>query len=225
MAKQGGKHVGRTIALSIVALLFAAVIAYGAFMAYSIKQVNACFAQAQSSYAQMQADVEAQEYANALEDARTAATSTSEAATLMEGWQWNVAAVLPMLGTDVQAARSLGSISNDLSQDAVLPVLESWDSLINNGAITNGQLDILKIPTMITQIKELFGALTNASALVDDCKVRVDAVPESHFDSINESRTMLSEAITSADEALVQFDEISQAISEITNAVSGVVGQ
>jgi hypothetical protein len=226
MAQQGKKRgVGSVIALSLVALLFAAVVAYGGLMAYSVHRVNVLFTDAKSSYAKMKADLEAQEYSDELESARLAATFTSEANAQMEGWQWDVAAVLPVIGTDVQAARSLGSISDDLSQGAVIPVLDSWDKLASSGIITNGQVNLLKVPTAIAQVKDLVLALSDASEMVDDCKERVAEVPESHFDTLNESTATLTEAIESADEALVKFDEISQAFEDLSSVLSGNTGE
>lgn len=226
MAGQGKKRgVGSVIALSLVALLFAAIVAYGGVMAYSVHRVNALFSDAKAAYAQMKTNLEAQEYTDALENARSAATLTEEASAQMEGWQWDVAAVLPVIGTDVQAARSLGNISNDLSQGAVIPVLDSWDSLASSEVIVNGQVNLLKIPAAIAQVKNLVQALSSASETVDDCKERMAGVPESHFDTLNESAATLSEAINSADEALVKFDEVSQAFEDLSSMLSGDTAQ
>ena len=208
----------------ILLVLLVAAIGFGAWLGLSVKRVGELFDGALSSYDSMSANIEAQDYSTALADARTAASLTSQAATELQGTQWDIASRIPVLGGDVSTMRSIGSISGSLADDAVLPVLDGWDELARDGVIEDGVIDLNKIPTKLEQLASLANTLQTAGAVIDDCNVQALALPESHFGTLNEWTSRLRETLDSANATFDQFGGAIDLVVGVSSTLSSLTG-
>lgn len=219
-----------TLLKLFVVLVLAALVGFGAWLGLSAKRVSELFGQAMTSYDELQVKIEAQDYDAALTAAREAASYTSQASTELAGKQWDIAANIPVIGADVNTVRSIGTISGKLADDAVLPVLDSWDQLANDGLIDNGKLDLGKVPEKLTQVVDLAKTLQEANSVVDTCSAQANALPESHFDAVNEWTGELRGTVASIDTTVDKFSGVvnlvvgmSDTISSLTNATVGAL--
>lgn len=208
----------------VLLVLVVALIGFGAWLGLSAKRVSELFDGAMSSYDSMGANIEAQDYATALADARTAASLTSQAAIELQGTQWDIAARIPVLGTDVSTMRSIGSISGSLADDAVLPVLDGWDELVQDGVIEDGVIDLNKIPTKFEQLASLAATLQTAGTVIDDCNAQAQALPTSHFGTLNEWTAQLRETLDSANTTFDQFEGAIDLVVGVSSALSSLGG-
>ena len=213
----------RRVLPMILALLLVAVVAYGAWFGLSVQRVRTLIGDAQQSYAAMQKDIEAQDYDAALKDARAAATTAGQLESELDGVQWDVAAVLPVLGTDVSVARTLGDVSASFSNDAVIPVLDAWDTLMASGVITDGSFNVQALGAKADQLSSLVHALEDAGAVSSTCINNLDNLPTAHFDELNQAAEKLRSAVSSADEALDSMSGALTVAAGISDLVSGLL--
>lgn len=213
-----------TLLKLVILLLLVAVIGMGGWLGLSFKRAEGLLSEASASYDQMQLNVEKNDYAQALVDARTAATLTSQAADELDGVQWDLASKLPVLGTDVATMRSISSIAGTLSDDAVIPVLDAWDELSGSGILVDGQLDGAQVQAKAGQVVQLAEEISAASAVVDTCKEQADALPTSHFDQVNGWADELRGKIDSADEVVDALASVANVVLGINSAISTFVG-
>ena len=220
MAKgYAGERVRHHVLAKVLVLLLVALLAYGAWLGLSVQRVRGLLSDAQQAYHAMQVDFEAQDYQGALSEARTAATAASQLKGELDGVQWNVVAALPILGTDVRVARTVGDVSADFSDKAVIPVLDAWDDLTASGVIVDGSFDVQALTNKIDQVKVLVDTLEDASTVATQCSNQLAEVPSSHFEELNQATEKLQSAVTSTDEAL----ETMSAGLSVVGGVSGLL--
>ena len=216
---------GHPILRTIFVLLLVAVIGLGGWIGFSVKRISDLLGQASTAYEKVQSSVEAEDYDNALVYARTAASLTSQVSSELDGVQWDIASYIPVLGGDVSTVRSVGRISGTLADDAVLPALDSWDKLVGEDVLTNGELDTNKVVGKIEQFGDLALTLQNAGKVVDECSVEADALPESHFDAVNGWVAQLRETIASVDGIFDDFGVVIDLVANLTTTLSSLSGE
>ena len=215
---------GHKVLRFLIVALLAAVVAFGAWFGLSFKRVGDLFGQAANAYEQVRSSVEASDYDSALTYARTAATLTSQASDELGGLQWDIASKVPVLGTDVATLRSIGTISGTLADDAVVPVLDSWDDLASDGVVTGESIDMGKVSQKMEQLVSLAKTLQEAGAVVSDCSRQADALPTSRFDAINGWTGQLREAVSSAKTVFDQFGGIVDLVVGVSDMFGSMAG-
>lgn len=208
----------------VFTLLLAAIVGFGAWFGLSVKRVGDLFGQAATAYEQIKSSVEAQDYDAALTYARTAATLTSQASAELDGVQWDIASQVPVLGTDVATMRSIGTISGTLADDAVVPVLDSWDELAADGIVTGQNVDMGKVSQKMEQLVALAKTLQEAGAVVSDCSSKADALPTSRFEAVNGWTEQLRGAVSSAKTVFEQFGGIVDLVVGVSDMFGSLAG-
>lgn len=216
---------GHPILRTIFVLLLVAVLGLGGWIGLSVKRISDLLGQASTAYEKVQSSVETEDYDNALVYARTAASLTSQVSSELDGVQWDIASHIPVVGEDVSTMRSVGKISGTLADDAVLPALDSWDKLVGEDVLTNGELDANKVVGKIEQFGDLALMLQNAGKVVDECSVEADALPESHFDAVNGWVAQLRETIASVDGIFDDFGVVIDLVANLTTTLSSLASE
>lgn len=227
MSNYGKPRNRHTLLKLIVLLLLAAVIGFGAWLGISFKRTTDILAQANEAYAQMEQCVEKEDYRTALTYARSAAILTTQASEELKGTQWDIAEKVPVLGTEVDTMRSIGSISGTLADDAMLPTLDSLEELMGDGIVEDGTIDVSKIGEKLDQVVQFASNLQEASKVVDECSVQADALPTSRVSFVNEWAGSLKETITSIDGLLDQYVSVADMVvglSDTWNTLLGTMG-
>ena len=85
----------------------------------------------------------------------------------LEGPLWSAAEFVPVVGSDVKAARSLVSMLGDLVEDALIPLSQdlngvSLDTLITKNEYDQTQIDLPTLQTVVDAVKRVMPALTEA---------------------------------------------------------------
>lgn len=213
-----------TLLKLVLLLLLVAVIGMGGWLGLSFKHAESLLTEASASYDQIQLNAEKGDYAQALVDARTAATLTSQAADELDGVQWDLASKLPVLGVDVSTMRSISSIAGTLSDDAVIPVLDAWDELSGSGVLVDGQLDASQVQAKAGQVVQLAQEVSDAAAVVDTCREQADALQTSHFDEVNAWADELRSTIGSASEVVDSLASVADVVLGVSSAFSALTG-
>lgn len=211
----------RHILLKLVLLvLVTTAVGFGVWVGLSFKRAAELFGKADAAYAQMERSIESEDYKTALMYARSAATLTSQASDELAGQPWEMAERVPVLGADVSAMRSIGSISGTLADDAVLPTLDALDELMRDGIVEDGTIQVERIGQKLDQVVQLASTLKTANEVVDKCSVQLDGVSPSHVARVNEWVGSLRETMTSIDGVLDQYASVADMVIGMSNAFS-----
>ena len=202
----------------ILALLLVVVLAAGAFggyLYYCAGQVGEHFRQAQNSYDQCLTLFDTQDFDGALSSMRSASEEVALAKHGLEGWQWDIAAQLPVISQDVTCAREAADISDSLTNQAMMPMLSRVEEMV---ALANSD-DPLSV---LGKIGDLYGDITTARGIVSDCKTRAYSMGTSHFDGVNELVSTVRQATTDADDAFASIDPLLDAINGLGALAEGI---
>lgn len=204
----------------LLGLALAALLGFGVYLHQSMQNVSELFGKASVALSSVQSSVEAQDYSAAMAAAREAANYAHEASVKLNGVEWTIASKIPVFGADADIVRSAGSITGRLADEAILPVLDSWDVLVANGVIVNGQVDMSQVSTKLDQVVSLAETVKSASAVVESCKVQADTLPTSHFETLNTWVAQLKSTVASVDKTLDELEAIANIVTSASNMLS-----
>lgn len=204
----------------LLGLALAAMMGFGVYLHQSMQNVSELFGKASVALSSVQTSVEGQDYAAAMAAAREAANYAHEASAKLNGVEWTIASKIPVFGADADIVRSAGSITGRLADEAILPVLDSWDALVANGVIVNGQVDMSQVGTKLDQVVSLAETVKSASAVVESCKAQADTLPTSHFETLNTWVAQLKSTVASVDKTLDELEAIANIVTSASNMLS-----
>ena len=177
----------KLLIITAVAMVVCAM-AFAVSLGVSVLRVKDRIESAQNSYEAAKTELSGGKSDAALRHARLALNDVSAASDELRGPQWAVAAALPILGTDAKAAQEMASIAGDLSNKAMLPILDEWDTMAGDAQAGWGNI-VGKLSSAASTIK-------SSVSVLYECRERADALPQSHFsqlnDAANELRSLLS---------------------------------
>ena len=197
------KSRGVKIAIAVaVGVIVAALAAYALVMVSSVNRAMNSYGQARESFQLAKESVEKWDFASAYASTRKALDSLSELSDNLAEPQWDIAAFLPILGSDVRTARELAAINGKLVDEAVLPILDQLESQANAGLLVDA-IGALTGSDRGTQalsgrIEELKNKVDQSTSVVYECEDRLSTLPDSHFDQLDEAVNTCREAVTTA---------------------------
>ena len=196
------------IILRLLLILLVVAGIYGFMLYQSISKLRDTVASADAAYQECVTQVENGQYQDALVSIRTVANDVGNINDELQGWQWNVASVLPVINQDVDCARKSANVANTLTNNAVMPVIEEAGELLGDGSSTS----LETIPDTLAKLPKLYETVKSARTVVASCKTEADALPTSHFDELNQMTDKVKQAATSTEEAFASFDPVFEAI-------------
>lgn len=170
-------------------LVFALLLVYAAVLGISAYRINGWANQTLDSYETFETTFKTGDYEKASAAVGDVARFVDQISQEAHAWYWHLATNVPYFGEDVNCAQMLSKIASDLSNDALLPVLDSAAS---------SQKDLSKIG-------EFVKALTEARDVISTCRKDFEALPPSHFDKLNSLASELQQAVVNADDTLNQL--------------------
>ena len=196
------------VAIGVVVVLVL-IVALGGSLAVSASRAHGLVENAREAFVAARASLDEGNFEDAYASARSAAENVSALPKELEGPQWSIAAVLPVLGTDVQTAREMSSIAGKLADEAVLPVFDQWDSITQE---LTGR-DLLheggQVATFLSEELPKFGeTLAHAEQTVYECEGRANNLPETHFSQLNDAERELKDAMASVGDMLRSIDQM-----------------
>ena len=208
MASKGPKKA----LIAVLVIILAAIVVYAAVMAVSISRVMDSYSQARQSYESARTSISEGDFVAAYSSARSTLDSLSDLSDELEGVQWSIAAALPIVGDDVRVARELADVGGLLIDEAALPTLDQLESMWGEDflVIAAGALagDEEAMTGLSERLGEASGTLNHATDVVYECERRLNALPESHIDKINDAASTLREAVSTMADLLRVADQI-----------------
>ncbi len=200
------RHRGIIAALVVIAVPTAAVVG---IWGTSLSRIQGNVDKAVQTYQEYEARVEENDIAGAVSKVHTLADYVAEIEEELDGWQWDVAAGMPVLGEDVRCGRGLAQITDELVNEALIPTLTQAEDLVS-GVSSSDFTSIDAITSLWAQKSEQLKALANdiadARSRVSDCRKRIDELPKSHFAGLNDLVSGVKDAIVEVDNLFDKFD-------------------
>ena len=220
MGQDSSRARGCGFVAAIVGVVFLAaliaVIVFAVLLMQSADRVKGYMQDANSSYESAKASATQGDFTGALNSARAALNDVNALNAELSGPLWDIAARVPYIGEDVVIGREMASIAGDLSNKAVLPIVNEITPLVD------GSTSLLENPLETADhIQALVVDFNQATEVIYDCEKRANALPESHFKQLNDGAGELRHTVTAAADLLRAFEAAVEAVkSEVSNFVS-----
>ena len=128
----------------------------------------------------------------------------------MDGRLWDLLAMVPTYGEDVELARELVAIVDDLCTDALVPLGQSLSGFSLANLVVDGVIDIDGVVALV----EALGSASDALTQADD---RAQALGEAHIDK-------LATYVEKAQDALASARELAEAAEPVLEVLPQLLG-
>lgn len=171
---------------NVLLVCLLAVLVYAVCAAVSLYRVYRSVQSARASYEVVEQEISSGNLGDALQGTQSLCSAVGAVGDETDTWVWVVGEYLPWLGQDVSVARGLSDVSDELCNDALLPVVQQSAGITSGTSTVSGALD----------------AVSSASEVVSTCSQELSGIGTSHFSQLNEARESLSEAVSQMDAVL-----------------------
>ena len=216
--KRGRKHHhhrGRRV-LAIVLIVIVALLCAGGATAYALYsdaqaiKTDAASVTAQSS--SLTDQLLSGDTQGAHNSAAAIASSAEDMHARTQGFAWNVASVLPVYGSDVQAVRTLCASFDDLATNGLLPMTASLEGAsLSNLVASDGSIDVNTLSTLLDSLQSI-------APVVDRASTDINSVHADHISQINEPLQKAQDLITSMNQVVSVSSELSTTLPAMLGA-------
>lgn len=208
-------HRGRRV-LAIVLIVIVALLCAGGATAYALYsdaqaiKTDAASVTAQSS--SLKGQLLSGDTQGAHNSAAAIASSAEDMHVRTQGFAWNVASVLPVYGSDVQAVRTLCASFDDLATNGLLPMTASLEGAsLSNLVAADGSIDVNTLSTLLD-------SLQSVAPVVDRASTDINSVHADHISQINEPLQKAQDLITSMNQVVSVSSELSTMLPAMLGA-------
>lgn len=127
-----------------------------------------------------------------------------------EGWAWSVAAYVPVYGSDVVKVRELANVLDDLSTNAIVPLVDEVSQISMSNLMTDGAINV-------PYAKKLVSAINDAAPIIKRSADTIDAMGAAQLEQINRP---LAKARTAID----GLNTVAQFVAGIAPTFSDMLG-
>lgn len=177
-----GRRVACALLLAIVGVVAAFVIAFGR----SVSRVSSDMTNVGTAYATLQSQLGSFDGDGACTTVHAIASSCADARTETAGWLWDLAAAVPVWGSDVTTGRTLVSMADDLATGATVPVVEKVAALMDAGVVDDGgNVSAIELTLHTQEVSDVIDAIKTAGPVIARSDETIDAVGDTHFDELD----------------------------------------
>lgn len=211
--KRKKSHVARNIVLVLLFIIIVAGVAagYTGYTLYNSAKVvkgDASAIMADLSDLKDPILAEDSEKANAL-----ASDIAEHAANMKEetsGWAWDVACYIPVYGSDIQKVKELAVIMDDLSQEAIVPLVGEVSQISIKNLLHDGAVDV-------ELAQRLVNAVNDAAPVINEAYEKLEAMGDANLEQINEP-------LKKAREKLGSLNTATQFVAKIAPTFTDMLG-
>lgn len=139
------------------------------------------------------------------------ASGVSEMHRTADGIAWQLASFVPVLGQDVQTARTLIATADTLCQDALIPVVDQVGGVKLSNLVTDGAFNVDLISSLAETVSEVSPVVHDATGTIRD-------LPEAHIGKLNDAVDEVKSLAERADSAVNALNEIMPYIPSMLGA-------
>ena len=208
--RRGPRRPALKVAACVLAVLVVACAAAGFVVADSVRGLKVQASSALSQLSAVQSAVAAHDFGSAASSARDLQATASQLEEGLAAPVWDFAAVLPVVGGDVEGARTLASVLSDASANALVPLTDALRENPVESLIQDKTIDVQAFTGLLATVQQ-------AAPVMQRCADAVDAMPRTHVEQ-------LSSAASSAKEKIGEVNEMFQAAAEVAPIAGGLLG-
>lgn len=210
--KRRKKHTKLIVCIVVIACLLVGTCGYGAALALSAKNVKAQAETALSNVNGIQTAIAGQDFATAAKNASNLQSSAQAMNEELSSPVWNVAAMLPVVGSDVRGVQTIASALADASDNAIVPLTTSLSTTPPSACIdADGKLNIAAITTLL-------GAIQNGAPAMQRCTDELSSLPAFHIEKLQKLVGPAQEKITGINDVFQQANTFAPIIGSMLGA-------
>lgn len=215
---------GKRSPVKVVLLALLLVVAvYGVFVGVSVMRVKGQIDEAVQAYDDYEHYLDKKEIGNAVQSLESLAHNVGEIEREADSFTWRIARNIPYLGEDVSCVQQVAVISDRLANDALLPILKEVEDIA--GVLDEEGLDLNSITNLLLsapdQVMDIVDALAKARTVVSECDEAADALPESHFEQVNELVEKMRTALDEGNATLDALEPVFSGANFLSTLLSG----
>lgn len=139
------------------------------------------------------------------------ASQVSDIHSTTEGIPWKLASLIPVLGQDVQSARTMVAELDTLCQQALVPACDQLANLQLSNLFSDGAINV-------ELIQSLASTLQTVAPVVQTSAETIDALPEAHISQLNDAMGQVKDLMSSASTALASINEMAPYLPQMLGA-------
>lgn len=124
---------------------------------------------------------------------------------------WNAAALLPVLGEDVQSIQTLGEVASDLVNDALVPISDSVAGVGLSDLLQDGAVNVDLLST-------LSSAVSDALPTIQSSVETIVSLPDAHIPQLAELLERVKEPASEAETLVAQIQPILDVLPQVLGA-------
>ncbi len=139
------------------------------------------------------------------------ATQVSEMHQTTDGPLWQAASFIPVIGQDIQSARTVMSEMDSLCQSALIPGVDALTTLQQGSLFVDGAINIDLVSQLLTSLQDITPSV-QASAQT------IEALPQAHIPQLEEALGKVRGIMGQADDLLTKANDIAPYLPQMLGA-------
>lgn len=198
------------IVVSVIAAFIIVCAAYGIALFDSAMEIKSQASTAVSQMNAVQSSIESHDFASASSSARQLQSVASQMNEDLSSPLWGVASVLPVVGSDIQGVRTIASVLDDASANALVPLTAALQQTPMDDLVADGTIDVASLSVLLSAIED-------AAPAMQSCTERLDALPDMNI-------AQLQSIVAPAKEKLDGVNDAFQAAAGIAPIAADLLG-
>ncbi len=194
----------------MVAVLVIVCGVYGVALGSSAMNLKSQASSAMNQVNATQKAIEQRDFASANSSARQLQQTAYQMDQDLSSPLWSVASVLPVVGSDIQGVRTIASVLNDASANALVPLTSTLQQTSIDNLVEDGTIDTAALSTLLS-------AIQSAAPAMQSCTERLNALP-------NMNIPQLQQVVGPAKEKLSGINDSFQAAAAIAPIAGNLLG-
>lgn len=171
------KHRGLKMALGVVGVLVVLSAAGAAALASSASDLKTQASSALSEVNAVQSAIESQDFAAASASAQELQNVAAQMNGSLQSPLWSFASALPVVGGDVSAVRTVASVLQDASTNALVPLTDALAQTPVDSLVSDGTIDVQSLSGLLSAVEQ-------TAPVMQRCTDSLDSLPEMHIEKL-----------------------------------------
>jgi hypothetical protein len=212
---------GKVVAI-IVGVLLACLLVLGGLLWFSAQRIQEHAQVAMGAVDELTAALDKLDSERILTSSQTITDEVDAIQREADGVPWRIAGALPIVNEDVGIARQALTITNTLTDNALMPMAQSYDQLSKTLASSTFSLDSLG--SNVNALQDLSDKLVQAGDVLVTARKDASALGASHFDAINQAVAKMRELLDKASELYESNEQLVKGVQSFLGAGSDILG-